>query len=113
MNDENIPDPEIFTRPMSRFEKLSTFGVLYIVFSIGAGFILSFIPWGKPDQLHGEGVPFPVVIWAKDKGSDIFLDYVAPHSLLLNMAAVLILLPLLTFLFLIIRKLVRRKSKTA
>ena len=56
------------------------------------GLISSFIKWGRPDHFHGQGFPFPIVMWDKAKkynehlseNDETFIDFVAPQSLLLN-----------------------------
>ena len=87
------------------------------------GFPCSFIKWGAPDGLHGEGIPIPSVIW--DKGSNYrsdtspndqqFLDFPNPLAIVLN-PIVIAIIPLIIYIIIellvfITRRLVRNTRK--
>jgi hypothetical protein len=48
----------------------------FIILLLGlvVGFSCSFINWGRSEALHGQGLPFPVVIWEAGR------DYPNPLS---------------------------------
>lgn len=61
--------------------KRRRFPVIWLPIAILLGWIGCAIPWGKPTGFHGTGLPIPVAIWDKPKGSDQFLDYPNPWGL--------------------------------
>lgn len=87
-------------------------------FLLIAGIACSFVPWGGPGELHGEGFPVPSVIWdhanryAEDPTipDSEFLDFPNPLALILN-PLLFLLSGLLVYLTLeLIAKLFRRKG---
>ena len=73
--------------------------ILLMIFSALAGAGGSFVPWGKEDGFHGQGVPIPSVYWDRaslyyadvTEENDYFIDFPNPLAFVLN--------PLVIFLF--------------
>jgi hypothetical protein len=55
------------------------------------GVILSYVPWGDPKGIHGQGFPFPTVFWDRSSITGRFVDFVSPWGLALNPLAVTVL----------------------
>ena len=72
---------------------------------IGVG--LSGIPWGRESGFHGNGFPFPVVMWDRHPTTGQLVPYSSLLGAVLNIAVCFILAACIWF---ILRRVKRRSS---
>lgn len=81
------------------------------IFSIVAGIISSYIPWGDSKGFHGTGTPVPIVMWDKSPTSGELIDFPFVYAPLLNILIFVVLSTvLLTLLWLVWNWLSKRQS---
>lgn len=77
----------------------------------GAGFGVTWIPWGNPEGFHGVGEPIPQVIW--DDGKD-YPNILAPfENVLLFWIVALVLYAVVKLTLWILRRMSLKKTSQA